>query len=304
MTLTGIVTPLHPGLSVRDLTVRIPTRRDRVVHAATGVTLDAPRGRVTVLTGESGCGKSVIAGAVMSLLPRNAEVTGSVMVWNDGRSIDVLRDPPAHRGRTVALVSQSPATHFTPGRTIRSQLEEAIRAVRSAHTTHELAARAGLPFDALDCYPHELSGGMAQRAAVAAALSGEPAVLIADEPTASLDRRSTDRMLALVREVADTGVAVLVITHDLASLLRTGVADSLAVMYASRIMESGPACDVLNDPLHPYTRELLAALPERGFRVMSTSPPELTDVGPHCPYTGGPSALVVRGERIVREAAL
>ena len=150
---------------------------------------------------------------------------------------------------------------------------------------------------------------MAQRVAIAGALAGNPSVIVADEPTANLDRELTDHVMGLLRECADSGAAVLLITHDLASLTRSDVADRLAVMYASRIMEMGPAALVFKDPLHDYTRDLLGALPSRGLTPMPGSPPQLTDLPEECVYhlrrpeskqSGGPTELVTLGDRTYR----
>ncbi len=142
---------------------------------------------------------------------------------------------------------------------------------------------------------------MAQRAAVAAALAGDPAVIVADEPTAGLDRDHTDRIGALLRECADAGAAVLLITHDLSHLLRAGIADTVAIMYASRLMEVGPAAEVFADPWHDYTRDLLAALPENGLHPLPHPPLELTNLSDICPYAGGPTALVPQRQRMIRK---
>ncbi|MBB3036679.1 ATP-binding cassette domain-containing protein [Hoyosella altamirensis] len=304
MTLTDVAVQVESGLVVQDLTVRIPLSQNTTVHATTGVSLDVPSGSITVLAGESGCGKSIVASAVMRMLPRNAVVTGKVMVRIGGEAVNVLTGASAHRGRHTALVPQSSSTHFTPVRTIRSQLDETIAALQSPHCTEDLAQRVGLPTESLDSYPHELSGGLVQRAAIAAALAGDPAVIVADEPTASLDRRRTDQVLDLLRECADAGAAVLLITHDLGALLRKDVADTLAIMYASRIVETGPARDVLVDPWHEYTGGLLAALPQRGLKPLPRMTPALTDLPDVCAYAGAPTTLVTRGNRTVRERSI
>ncbi|MDE8643729.1 ABC transporter ATP-binding protein [Rhodococcus qingshengii] len=299
---------MNHGLRIESLTVRIPLLGGSVVHAASDIDLDVPAGTVTALVGESGCGKSIIATSVMNMLPPNASRTGTVTVGTPDLEIDVFSGT-AFRGRHVALVPQSAATHLTPVRTARSQLQETIDALGSDHTCDALALRVGLEPSALDCYPHELSGGMAQRVAIAGALAGNPSVIVADEPTANLDRELTDHVMGLLRECADSGAAVLLITHDLASLTRSGVADRLAVMYASRIMETGPAALVFQDPLHDYTRDLLGALPSRGLTPMPGSPPQLTDLPEECVYhlrrpeskqSGGPTELVTLGDRTYR----
>ncbi|MDO3645495.1 ATP-binding cassette domain-containing protein [Nocardia mangyaensis] len=288
------------GLTIDALTVRIPLRGGAVVHAATEVCLDLAAGTVTALVGESGCGKSIVASTVLGVLPREAVTTGSVRLSLGDRTIDVLADAERYRGRHIALVPQSPSTHFTPVRTIGSQLAETIDALGTTHTPGDLVARAGLSASALGLYPHELSGGMAQRAAVAAALAGDPEVIVADEPTSGLDRDRTDQVGKLLRTCADAGAAVLLITHDLGHLLRADLADTVAIMYASRLMEVGPGTEVLADPWHDYTRDLLSALPQRGLRPLPHPPRALTDLSEICPYAGGPTTLIRKGQRMIR----
>ncbi|MEV6214160.1 ATP-binding cassette domain-containing protein [Nocardia sp. NPDC051833] len=306
------------GLTIDALTVRIPLRGKDVVHAVTDVSLEVASGTVTALAGESGCGKSIVAAAILGVLPPAAVAHGSIRLDLGDRTIDVLGDtspragrtssprrrarPADHsyRGRHIALVPQSPSTHFTPVRTIGSQLAETIAALGTDHTPADLADRAGLPSSALSLYAHELSGGMAQRAAVAAALAGDPEVIVADEPTSGLDRARTDQIGQLLRACADQGAAVLLITHDLGHLLRAEIADTVAIMYASRLMEVGPARQVLDDPRHDYTGDLLAALPERGLRPLPHPPQVLTNLTEICPYAGGPTALVREDRRMIR----
>ena len=293
-------------LSIDALTVRIPVGRGDVVHAVTELSLDVEAGSITALVGESGCGKSIVGGAVMGVLPHAAVTTGSIHLQVDDPAnstagpVDILTGKHSYRGRHIALVPQSPGTSFTPVRTVGSQLQEAIAALGTAHTPADLVDRAGLARTALDLYPHELSGGMAQRAAVAAALAGDPEVIIADEPTSGLDRARTDQIGKLLRECADGGAAVLLITHDLGHLIRAGIADTVAVMYASRLMEVGPGAHVLDDPWHDYTRDLLAALPERGLHPLPHPPRALTNLSEICPYAGGPSQLTPQQQRMIR----
>lgn len=296
------------ALSIEDLTIRIPVGSGSVVHAATEVNLSVDAGTVTALVGESGCGKSILASAVMNMLPAGSTVTGAVSVVAGGRTVNVFTDS-TFRGSDVALIPQSASSYLTPVRTARSQLDETISVLRSRRTADDLARTVGLDPRDLDCYPHQLSGGMAQRVAVAAALVGDPAVIVADEPTANLDGELTDRVLGLLRRCADDGAAVLLITHDLASLMRSPIADRIAVMYASRIMETGPAATVLDEPLHDYTRDLVGALPSRGLVPMPGHPPQLTDLPDECVYhlrrpesaqSGGPTAMVTVGNRTYR----
>jgi peptide/nickel transport system ATP-binding protein len=190
------------------------------------------------------------------------------------------------RGRLIGLVPQSAATHLTPVRRIGPQLTEAIHALRDSAEitadTEKLILRAGLDLDVLHRYPHELSGGMAQRVGVASALAGNPSVVLADEPTAGLDRSLVDRTVDHLAELAAEGHAVLLITHDLRAARR--VATDLAVMYASRLVEHGPAGEVFSDPWHPYTRGLLGSLPDRGFTAIPGDPPALTALPAGCAF--------------------
>lgn len=270
-------------LEARGVTTRIPTTqhgRRAWVHAATDLDLDLDVGRVRALVGESGCGKSVLASTIVGLLPSGTRLTGSIrlagheLVGGDSRSWRAVR------GRRVGLVPQAPATYLTPTRTVGAQVEETVRELRGRRTAAELLAHVSLDSGALAAYPHELSGGMAQRVGVACALAGDPDVLVADEPTSGLDPLLAARTYELLRACADDGAAVLLITHDLAGVLDTAVADDLTVMYAGRFVEQGPAQLVLSEPEHAYTRALLAALPRNGLHPVPGTPPSLTDLDP------------------------
>jgi peptide/nickel transport system ATP-binding protein len=261
--------------------------RAGTVRAVTDASFTLRPGRLLALVGESGCGKSVLAAAITGLLPANAEVAGRVGL--DG--LDLLDAPEpvlrAVRGRRIGLVPQSAATHLTPVRRVGAQLVETVRALRPADpdpsgTVRRLADDVGLPVEMLDRYPHELSGGTAQRVGLAAALAGDPPVLLADEPTAGLDRPLVDRSVDLLAGMAARGHAVLLITHDLRAARRA--ATDVAVMYASRIVEIGPADAVFDDPWHPYTAGLLGALPDQGFTPVPGHPPELTAMPDGCGF--------------------
>ncbi|MEE2054978.1 dipeptide/oligopeptide/nickel ABC transporter permease/ATP-binding protein [Nocardiopsis tropica] len=269
--------PPEPEVRVRGLTLRLPTDDGRLVHAATGVDLDLHAGRLTALVGESGCGKSTLASALCGLLPPGTRTAGSVRVGGREVPADDERAWRGLRGSVVGLAGQAGAATFTPVRRLGPQLAEVAASLGSPTPVPELLARVGLEESAADKYPHELSGGMAARAVLAAALAGDPAVLVADEPTAGLDPDLAGQVLRLLRGAAGRGTAVLVITHDLQALDTAGAADAVAVMYAGRIVEHGPAERVLTAPEHPYTGALLAALPGRGLRPLPGLPPELTD---------------------------
>ncbi|RAY16295.1 ABC transporter ATP-binding protein [Actinomadura craniellae] len=310
-----------PLLRVQDLSVRFRLR-ESIVQAVTGVSFDLLPGRLLALVGESGCGKSVLASALLGLLPGNAELRGRVRLresagpeaspdWLDLTAAGERTLSRRVRGHRVALVPQSAATALTPVRTARSQLAETIRVLRPGEgdtrgAADRLAERVGLRPADLDRYPHELSGGMAQRVVLALALTADPDVILADEPTSGLDRPLVERTVDMLRELADDGRAVLLITHDLAAAER--VATDVAVMYASRIVEQGPAGEVFTDPWHPYTRGLLDATPARGFRPLPGHPPDLSALPagcafrPRCPRrdtcSGDPAPVPVAGRHL------
>ncbi|MEU5066712.1 ABC transporter ATP-binding protein [Streptomyces virginiae] len=282
-----------PVLSVEKLSVRFRMPAGRYVEAVTGATFALAPGESLALVGESGCGKSVLASALLGLLPGNAETAGSARLADglDLLAADERTLARTVRGRRVGLVPQSPAAHLTPVRTIRSQLQETVRELTGTRSpvlraaAEEAAARAAFPASHLDRHPHELSGGLAQRAATALALVGDAPLLLADEPTTGLDRdlvlRTVDELSAHTR--AD-GRALLMITHDLAAAER--IADTVAVMYAGRIVEITPAASFFGSPgpRHPYARGLLDALPERAFTPVPGAPPELGALPPGCAF--------------------
>ncbi|MEW2382705.1 ABC transporter ATP-binding protein [Micromonospora sp. NPDC047707] len=281
-----------PLLEIDGLTVRFRLP-DATVHAVTDLHLTLQPGELLAVVGESGCGKSVLAHALLGLLPGNATVTGHARLRpHTGDPVDLTGCGERHlartvRGRVVGLVPQSPATALTPVRTGRRLLEETLRA--HGHTRRDapaaadrLAADVGLDPADLHRYPHELSGGMAQRLATALALAPDPALLLADEPTTGLDRPLADHTLELLRRRCDTGGTVLLITHDLAAARR--VADTVAVMYASRIVEHRPTGALFDAPAHPYTAGLLDALPDRAFRPVPGHPPMLTALPDGCAF--------------------
>jgi len=300
-----------PVLTLAGLTVRIPTRAG-MVHAVTEVDLTLRAGRIHALVGESGCGKSVTGAAICGLLPTTATVRGRVLLHGtESAPVDLVDASPKTwrriRGHRIAWIPQSAATYFTPVRTVGAQLAETCAHLNSPHTPADLLVRVGLEPQVAERYPHELSGGMAQRAAIACALAGNPEVIVADEPTASLDPALTEHTLALLRAAADTGAAVLLISHDLDTLAEH--TDHVAVMYAARILETGPTAAVFTEPLHPYTRDLLAATPAGGLHPIPGMPPSLTDPAQDCVYhlrrpapgfSGGPTHLTTHGERTVR----
>ncbi|MGI5366794.1 ABC transporter ATP-binding protein [Streptomyces iakyrus] len=289
---------MTPVLSVRGLSVRFLMPGGRRVAAVTDARFDVAPGECLALIGESGCGKSVLASALLGLLPGNAQTAGAALLGD----LDLLTAGERTlartvRGRLIGLVPQSPAAHLTPVRTVRSQLEETVAALTSTRGRAALRAaaeaaaeRAAFPADHLDRHPHQLSGGLAQRAATALALVGDAPLLLADEPTTGLDRDLVDRTADELRRHVDDpgeggrGRALLMITHDLAAAER--IADRVAVMYAGRIVELADAAAFFGSPgpRHPYSRGLLQALPDRAFTPIPGMPPELGDLPAGCAF--------------------
>ncbi|MFJ7083203.1 ABC transporter ATP-binding protein [Streptomyces griseus] len=281
-----------PALDVRDLSVRFRMRGGRDIAAVTDARFSVAPGECLALVGESGCGKSVLASALLGLLPANAATTGSAVLGGDTDLLTADERTLARtvRGRRIGLVPQSPAAHLTPVRTVRAQLEESLReltGVRGSELRKAAVAaadRASFPDGHLDRYPHELSGGLAQRAATALALIGDAPLLLADEPTTGLDRDLVERTVDELRRHTDEGRALLIITHDLAAAER--IADRVAVMYAGRIVEIADAPRFFGapGPRHPYAKGLLDALPERDFAPIPGMPPELGALPGGCAF--------------------
>ena len=259
--------PATPGavLEVRDLTVSV----DDGPQLVSDVSFTLQPGRVLGLVGESGCGKTMTARSLMGLLPDGVSVSGGSILWQ-GRDLVGLTEKQANavRGREIAMISQEPMVALDPMFSVAYQLTGPIRRFRGvgrgeARTIAvQLLRQVGI-VDAervLASYPHQLSGGMAQRVAIALALTGEPQLLIADEPTTALDVTVQAEILSLLRAlVRDTGLSVVIVSHDLGVV--ADICDDVVVMYAGQVVESGHTAPVLDDAAHPYTMALLGANP-------------------------------------------
>ncbi len=295
-------TPTHSGalLEVRDLRVRLNTSRGPA-DALRGIDLTLARGETLGLIGESGCGKSMTALALMGLLPEGARVSGSIRLG--GRELVGLRDADLCqlRGNRIGMVFQEPMTALNPLHTVGDQVAEPLRLHRGMGRAQaraealRLLDRVRLPNAAqrLDAHPHQLSGGQRQRVGIAMALACGPDLLVADEPTTALDVTIQGEILALIAElVRDSGMALLLISHDLGVMART--VSRLLVMYGGSVVESGPTAAVFERLAHPYTRGLFAARPRLGApRVDGRRPrlvtipgrvPELVDLPAGCPF--------------------
>ncbi|MEU0517309.1 ABC transporter ATP-binding protein [Streptosporangium sp. NPDC006007] len=280
-------------LSIEDLFVVI-RRPGREVAALSGVDLRVDAGEVVGLVGESGGGKSMVARSVVGLLPGGSQATGRVLF----EGADVLRmdrsELEAFRGKGAAICFQNPRGALSPTRTVGRQLVDRLvthRAMTSGEageTAAELLESVGIrsPRRRLAAYPHELSGGMAQRVMISLATGCAPGLLIADEPTTGLDVTLTREILGRFRLAANAeGRGVLLISHDLASIAE--ICDRVVVLYAGTVVETGPAAQVLNEPAHPYTRALLRSVPDidgRPVAVTRGSMPLLRRAPSSCPF--------------------
>jgi len=278
-----------PLLEVDDLHVTYRSTRGPI-PAVRGVSLQLDPGETLGLAGESGSGKSTMTMALLRLVPPGTTVTGSVTLAGE----DVLAMKPgrlrAVRWAEAAVVFQGAQHVLNPVRRVAHQIQEAIDVHRGDNNVVDLLEQVGIPRWRRDAYPHELSGGQKQRVMIAMALACDPQLLIADEPTTALDVMVQAQVLQLLADLQrDRGLAMIFITHDL-SVLST-VADRLAVMYAGRLVEAGPAKEMLRGAKHPYTKALAAAFPTIGDPVsrlapsgLAGDPPDPAAVPSGCPF--------------------
>lgn len=262
----------EPILEVDGLTVRFQAAHGAIL-ACSDLSFTVGRGEIVGLVGESGSGKSVASLSVLRLAPPAARITAGSIRF-EGRDLGALtrREMSRLRGRRIGYVSQTPRASLNPALRVRDQIAAVLRACdpgfRRADATARIAALLtplgfGDPARVADSFPHQLSGGMCQRVAIALALAGEPSLLIADEPTTALDVAVQAGILALLRRLnRERGLAILLVTHDL-SVVRA-LADRVVVVYGGELQESGPTDAVLTRPSHPYTQALLAAFPDPG----------------------------------------
>ncbi|MFG1905960.1 ABC transporter ATP-binding protein [Kribbella sp. NPDC048928] len=282
-------------LSVRDLRVEFATAGG-VVAAVDGASFDVGAGETVALLGESGSGKSVTAQAVLGIVPKPAgRITGGSITYDDR---DLLAPGVAKglRGREIAMVFQDPLSSLNPVFRVGTQIAEMFRRHRGASRREaraaalELMQRVGIPAASkrLDDYPHQFSGGMRQRVMIAMALALSPRLLIADEPTTALDVTVQAQIMDLLTRLqAEEGMSLVLITHDLGVV--AGVADRVVLMYAGRVVETGPLREVYERSAHPYTTGLMASIPAlEGPRNRLTpiqgSPPDLLALPTGCPF--------------------
>jgi oligopeptide/dipeptide ABC transporter ATP-binding protein len=288
-----------PLLQVDGLRVHIPTQGGtRIVKPIEGVSFTLDRGEVVGIVGESGSGKSMTALAIMRLLPPGARYVGGD-IRLDGDSLLSRSDAEirAIRGRRISMILQDPMVSLDPLFTVGDQLAEALRIHGVVRTRAEMRTRmvellraVGIPSpeQRLRQYPHEMSGGMLQRIVGAIAISCDPELLIADEPTTALDMTVQAQFLELLESLQERqNLALLIITHDFGVAAR--LADKVLVMYAGRVVERAPVAEIFDNPRHPYTQALLGARPRAGstggkLQSIEGTPPDAANLPPGCPF--------------------
>jgi peptide/nickel transport system ATP-binding protein len=287
-------------LSIRGLTVRYNTKQGPV-HAVDGARFEVPRGEVVGLVGESGCGKTTVARAVMGVMPRTADILGGPLLF-EGR--DLIRLPERERRnlrwREMAFIPQTAMSALDPVYRVGRQIEEVL-VERGGRSRAQARARAeelfglvGIEARRLDDYPHQFSGGMKQRASIAIALALEPKLVLADEPVTALDVIVQRQVLDLLKDLQTRlRLSVVLVTHDISVVAYA--CDRVVVMYAGRVVESGAVRDVLERPRHPYTMGLTNAFPDleraggelvpiEGSPPSLLSPPPGCRFAPRCPF--------------------
>ena len=285
-----------PVLSVRNLRVEFVTRRG-TLRAIDGVSFDIAKGEVLGVVGESGAGKSVTGLAAIGLIDPPGRISGGEILLS-GTRIDNL--PPEEirriRGKRIGMIFQDPLTSLNPLYKVGEQIIETIRTHTSLSEPAarkraiDLLAEVGIPAPEkrIDAYPHEFSGGMRQRVVIALAICAEPELIIADEPTTALDVSVQAQIISLIKRLGrDHGTAMMLVTHDMGVIAETS--DRVAVMYSGRIAEIGPVQDVIRNPLHPYAKGLMGAIPtlageDHRLVQIPGSMPRLSAIPPGCSF--------------------
>ncbi|OZB94968.1 ABC transporter ATP-binding protein [Paenibacillus sp. XY044] len=287
-------------LEIDSLVTSFPTKKG-MADAVRGVTLRVKKGKTTVILGESGSGKSVMLRSILRLTQRGSNIAGSVKLEGEELLDKSPKEMVAIRGNRVAMIFQDALSALDPLYRVGDQLKETIMVHQKVKKSEakekviELFRKVGIPSpeERVRAYPHEMSGGMRQRAVIAMALGCHPELLLADEPTTALDVTIQAQILRLFRELqAEYGMSIVLVTHDIG--VAAEMADEIAVMYAGKIVEFGPAEEVLTRPMHPYTAGLIAATPQskqKGRLSTITGQPPLITEMPHgcafaqrCPY--------------------
>ena len=277
-------------LQLRDLNIGFIGRGYRRLPIVSDVDLSLRRGQPTALVGESGCGKSLLALSILRLLPKNAIVTGS-LIYQGQKNLLTLSEEEMNeiRGKQLVFIPQDPVSHLNPTLNVGYHFKESlgrilgIKGKKAKGLTHDLLDQVGFQDPKTICkrYPHQLSGGMAQRVLLAIGLAGDPDIVIADEPTRGLDVESQKRFLEQLQDLYRNS-ALLLITHQLEAAHKC---DWLLVMYGGNIVEEGPSRQILKQPQHPYTRGLLNAHPDKGMHPIPGQPFSFSEVIPGCRFS-------------------
>lgn len=286
---------MTPILQIKNLSTDFTVKKQKAA-ALRNVSTELNRGETLVVLGESGSGKSTLMKAVLKILPNNAEITGSA-IYN-GEDLISMREKELRniRGNKISMIFQNSLSALDPMYKIGRQIEETILAHMDVSKKEaksmaiELLSKVGIPSPAerAKAYPHEMSGGMRQRAVIAMALACGPDILLADEPTTALDVTIQKQILNLFKSIQkENEMALMLVTHDIG--VAAQVADKIVVMYGGIIVESGTAEDVLLDPINPYTKALLASMPQKGhaekLSAIPGQPPMITKMPAGCPFS-------------------
>jgi oligopeptide/dipeptide ABC transporter ATP-binding protein len=305
------------GLEIRDLSIAFPTSGGLAVPV-NGVSMSVAPGEIRGIVGESGSGKTMMCRAILGQIPWPGSIVSGQVLWN-GRDLATAsrKELRQLRGAEISMIFQDPASALNPVFTIGDQIAEPLRVHRGMSRGQarkeaiELLGRVGIPSprDRYNAYAHELSGGMRQRAMIAIAVSCRPQLVLADEPTTNLDVTIQDQILGLLAELRDEyGMAMILVSHDLGVVAQTS--DSVAVMYSGFVVESAPTASIFDNPKHPYTERLIAALPSIHvpeqrvpLPTIAGQPPDLARLEPGCPFaprcpSARPECTAVSMERV------
>ena len=288
---------LRPLLEARELKTHFFTRRG-IVKAVNDVSFDVMPGETLGLVGESGSGKTITVMSILGLLPRGARIlNGEILFEGENLVTKTEKEMEAVRGKRIGLILQNSMAALDPVFTIGTQVAESLVVHKKMSWKESLRGaidllrrvKIGAPEMRVKNFPHELSGGMRQRAASAAAIGPMPALLIADEPTTALDVTTQRQYLQLLKELqAQTGIAIIFITHDMSIV--GSLCDRIAVFYGGLVVEMGPKAEIFSRPSHPYTKALLGAIPVLGDKVerlqsVEGEPPDPGNMPPGCPFS-------------------
>jgi oligopeptide/dipeptide ABC transporter ATP-binding protein len=281
-------------LEVDGLVTSFPSQHG-FVDAVRGVTLEVGKGRTLVILGESGSGKSVMLKSILGLTPPGSKLQGKILFNGENLLNKSVKEMAGIRGNRIAMIFQDALSALDPLYRVGEQLQETmmthmhLNRREAEHRAIELFRKVGIPSpeERIRAYPHEMSGGMRQRAVIAMALACNPELLLADEPTTALDVTIQAQILRLFKELqAEFGMSIILVTHDIG--VAAEIADDIAVMYAGKIVEYGSAKDVLTQPVHPYTAGLIAATPQRKQQgrlyAIPGRPPLITEMPAGCAF--------------------